>query len=442
MRTELDVAPRRRIGELIEIDRVDARNRLKHRLAQHGAAEAELLESIRECVDAELWRLDGASNAAEWVAGWADWSVYRARKVVQALEALDQLPHISEAHRSGALCLDKIVELARFATPETERKLVRWARQVSPGRVRERATEEVGRKLAEVRSAYEALKVEMYSDDDHWHMHAQLSVEDGARVEAAIRKKARKMPAGPQNEGESEAEYKARTMPQREADAFVTLMLGDVRPPVELVLHAPVEKVGDDEAAFSFGGGLLHAETVRRLSCDCELQIVLEDGKKNPLGAGDRSRNIPRKLRRAMLHRDGHQCRFPGCERKAEELAGHHIQHWVHEGETELPNLVGLCPKHHWLVHEGGWSVTLHGDRVTWFRPGGRIYDPGLSPPQEPKPVRSNRATLARAAGYSRAFDLVASRTPHSRPSNPPRLESAKLRRKREQELMRQAFGR
>jgi hypothetical protein len=56
-------------------------------------------------------------------------------------------------------------------------------------------------------------------------------------------------------------------------------------------------------------------------------------------------------------------CAFPGCTHNR-FLHGHHIQHWLHGGETSLDNLSLLCSHHHHLVHEGGWSVerTADGD--------------------------------------------------------------------------------
>jgi hypothetical protein len=48
------------------------------------------------------------------------------------------LPLIAEALERGELGIDKVVELARFATPKTEGRLIRWAVTVSVGAVRHR----------------------------------------------------------------------------------------------------------------------------------------------------------------------------------------------------------------------------------------------------------------------------------------------------------------
>jgi hypothetical protein len=38
-------------------------------------------------------------------------------------------------------------------------------------------------------------------------------------------------------------------------------------------------------------------------------------------------------------------------------IDGHHVLHWGDGGVTELPNLVLLCYRHRWKVHEGGWQL-------------------------------------------------------------------------------------
>jgi hypothetical protein len=35
----------------------------------------------------------------------------------------------------------------------------------------------------------------------------------------------------------------------------------------------------------------------------------------------------------------------------------HYVLHWGHGGDTTLDNLVLLCHRHHWLIHEGGWQL-------------------------------------------------------------------------------------
>jgi predicted restriction endonuclease len=41
---------------------------------------------------------------------------------------------------------------------------------------------------------------------------------------------------------------------------------------------------------------------------------------------------------------------------------GHHLNHWIHNGPGNLPNLTLLCYRHHWMVHEGGWQIVRTDD--------------------------------------------------------------------------------
>ena len=72
-------------------------------------------------------------------------------------------------------------------------------------------------------------------------------------------------------------------------------------------------------------------------------------------------------------HRD-QGCRFPGCER-TRWTHSHHRIHWAQGGPTDLDNLITLCPHHHRLAHEGGWTIEGNPDEELRFvRPDGRAF--------------------------------------------------------------------
>jgi HNH endonuclease len=51
-------------------------------------------------------------------------------------------------------------------------------------------------------------------------------------------------------------------------------------------------------------------------------------------------------------------------------LDGHHVMHRGRGGATTLANLVLLCHRHHWMVHEGGWHVVrTDGHRILAIPP-------------------------------------------------------------------------
>jgi hypothetical protein len=121
---------------------------------------------------------------------------------------------------------------------------------------------------------------------------------------------------------------------------------------------------------------------------------------------------------------------------------GHHIEHWGRQGPTDLDNLCSVCPLHHFYLHEGGWSVILQGCGTVWFRPSGRIYDPGAPPPEEISVPEPSPITTAQAAGYSRLFDLLPREPSPEQPPEPDLLRRAKSRRRREHQLLVAALGR
>src|SRR5947209_5824607 len=55
-------------------------------------------------------------------------------------------------------------------------------------------------------------------------------------------------------------------------------------------------------------------------------------------------------------------CVWPGCDRPASWTSAHHLTHWIHGGSTDLNNLVLVCYRHHWMVHEGGWQIVRSDD--------------------------------------------------------------------------------
>ena len=78
------------------------------------------------------------------------------------------------------------------------------------------------------------------------------------------------------------------------------------------------------------------------------------------IDVGRSKRVVSEPARRALAARDGH-CRWPECDRPASWSAAHHVVHWIHGGSTDLDNLILLCHRHHWMVHEGNWQL-VRGD--------------------------------------------------------------------------------
>ncbi|PJE12843.1 HNH endonuclease signature motif containing protein, partial [Mycobacterium sp.] len=154
-----------------------------------------------------------------------------------------------------------------------------------------------------------------------------------------------------------------------------------------VVVHLDVDKPA---AALHLGPLLSEAER-QYLTCDATWEVWFErDG--DVIGAGRTTRQISRRLRRALEHRHP-SCVVPGCG-ATRGLHAHHIRHWEHGGPTELLNLVLVCPYHHRLHHRG--EITISGDAthlVVTDESGqtlsaGSLARPPTQPPPDVPPCR------------------------------------------------------
>ncbi len=124
--------------------------------AELCSRQRTILRIIAELDERRLWRDDGCRDMAQWLSGQLGISAWIAGRWVTASHAIPTLPLISQALESGRLCLDKVVELCRFATPETEQELIAWARRVSVAAVKHKADVFNRPEIDEVRSAERA----------------------------------------------------------------------------------------------------------------------------------------------------------------------------------------------------------------------------------------------------------------------------------------------
>ena len=315
---------------------------------------------------------------AQWLwlrYGISDW---KAGRWIHAAQALEGLPRVSEALARGELGIDKVVELTRFATRETEADLIRWAAGVSVGRIRRRGDLLLRPSIEEVRDAERDRSLSWWYFDDgrRFGLEAELPAAHGAVVAAALERMSDELPAMPDEPSPAEA---------RRADALVALAsarIGSDADPdrATVVVHAHVDALaGDDLGAEIEGGGVIHPETARRLACNGRVQVVVEDDAGRVVRLGRMTREPPAWMIRQLRYRDD-GCTFPGCGSRRFTHA-HHIVWWERGGRTDLENLALVCSFHHRLVHEHGWSIRRDAEgAIRWFRPDGVRYRAGPGP--------------------------------------------------------------
>jgi hypothetical protein len=190
------------------------------------------------------------------------------------------------------------------------------------------------------------------------------------------------------------------------ATAMVELITGaravDRRVPeitVLIDLDTFLHGLHDDSICETEEGVPVPPSTVRRLCCDADIGRAILNAKGELLDLGRSQRTANRAQRRALkaMYRT---CGHPDCQVLFGDCQIHHVIWWERFGLTDLDNLIPLCSRHHHMVHEGGWTLTLDADRViTLHRPDGTLSFRGSTIDRAPAGVsaatRRRRRTAA-----------------------------------------------
>jgi hypothetical protein len=357
--------------------------------ARASAAQRELFSLILEIDLTGAWEQDGARSPPHWLSMRYGISYWKALRWIAAAHALVELPLISDAFASGEISLDKVVELCRFATPETESRLITWAQGVSVGCIRAKG-DATRASLQEAQEAHASRRLEWwyFAENSRFGLTTNLPAADGAVVVKTLERVADRLAVMPGEEGEWGAEA-------RLADALVALCSGRIAEDPDpdratVVIHARVDGSGQDARAPHLegqltdcaieGGPAIHPAVANRLLCTARVQLVEEDSSGQPVRLGRIRREPPEWMLRQLRYRD-RECGFPGCGHRR-FTAAHHVMWWKKGGTTDLDNLVLICSFHHTLVHELGWRLTRDQEgTVRWFYPDGRRYRAGPAPP-------------------------------------------------------------
>jgi len=346
-----------------------------------GALDVQKLEYIAAVDERNAWRAEGAKNLVTWVSARFQESHWTARRWIAACRALPQLPQLQRAMRRGALPLVKVGELVRFATPETEAGLIRWAQGVSAAAIRRRAYCETVEAVEETRVDDEARSLQWwYEDERRLHLEGVFPAEQGATLVKALDRLADSLPSDPEAE-------RAFTVDQRRADALVAMSSQAISDDVDSArarvnLHVDLAAlVARDGSGSIESGGVVHPDVASMVCCDSVVQAIYHGYGGHTVGIGQASRNVPEWLHRQLRQRDG-GCTFPGCHHKR-YVQAHHIWWWEWGGPTNLDNLVLVCHFHHKLIHLYGWRVELgkQAGVVHWFKPNYEPYEPNRAPP-------------------------------------------------------------
>jgi hypothetical protein len=205
----------------------------------------------------------------------------------------------------------------------------------------------------------EARSLEFANGEDGMvHVNGMLDKVGGAAVRAALEPLAQR--AGKDDD---------RCRERRVADALVDLCMHSLdngapsrrtHMQVTTSLETLLGLSGAPAAEMEFSLPI-SSKAVERLACDCTVTRVLLGSDSTVIDVGRARRVISGSQGKALRVRD-RGCVWPGCDRPATWTSGHHLVHWTNGGSTDLSNLVLLCYRHHWLVHEGEWQIVRADD--------------------------------------------------------------------------------
>jgi hypothetical protein len=331
----------------------------EQRIGQLRAMQMALLDRLDV---AQVARLDGSRNLAEWVAARADLDHHTARASVRTARTTADRPELriplAKGHASFARCAATARLAATGAPPET---IQRSAGHDIDG-VRRLASRHRTFAPVDEHDAFQRRHLVMQSSLDAamGRIYGELAGYEWRLIEKAISERADAFPSDPAGE--------RATAPQRRADALAAICQdaldgqaapGTASPTPLLTVVVDARTRSDDPNlvdATIENGPRVGIAAIERILCGGGVEAigVAEDG--TPLALGRTTRAISPKLRRFILDRDG-GCAIEGCTSRY-RLQPHHITPWSDGGRTDPDNLTTLCWYHHHVtVHGRGFEI-------------------------------------------------------------------------------------
>ena len=374
------------------------------------------LEAIRVALVAEIDKQGlpgprGATSTAAWLANNTSLSYGESNRVTKLGAALDAHPDIAAAYQAKRINADAarlIVAFLEKPPPGMPLEAADSVRVFLLKAAENNDVRELRVAITRLRETFDTDDTPASEDTDRNELYTSTTLngrmavkgdfdaETGEMLLAALSPLTTPRPT-------DDAGRDNRTAAQRRADGFTEILRryldsgaspddGGERPHLHLHIQAndlaqrepeSTDATAPDNAYFFdlFGRagvgrmpwmGAMSIESARRIACDSVVHPIVMDENGSPLDLGRSQRTANRKLRRALVARDG-GCAFRGCGRPAAWCDAHHIENWADGGATDLDNLVLLCRFHHRLIHHSEWEVIMGQDRHPWFIPPARV---------------------------------------------------------------------
>jgi hypothetical protein len=339
--------------------------------------ELEFSDLASEFASTNEYDLQGFDSAISWIKEICHMSGGAAADRVCAGHQLQRLSQSEDAVLEGRIGFAHFVLLARTSAALggrfDETKLLRKATELSVRRfhnscLHARHAADPEGFVDEEKEGVEARSLVLTTADDGVVLvQGILDKVGGAALRTALEPLAQRAGKGDH-----------RKLDRRLGDALVDLSMHALdngvpsrRPHLQVTtsLETLLGLSGAPAAEMEFSLPI-SAKAVERLACDCSVTRILLDSESMVIDVGRAKRLVSGSQSKALKVRD-RGCTWPGCDRPASWTSAHHVVHWTHGGQTDLPNLVLLCFRHHWMVHEGNWQIVRSDDGCVHTIPPG-----------------------------------------------------------------------
>jgi len=317
---------------------------------------------IREADRRQAPLADGCRSMVEWVTGRLDVAPETASQLVTTARRLEELPTVDSAVEGGAVSFDRATAVARAATPATDAVILDETAIYDVAGVRRLAAHRhrISRDVERDAFEHRYVMAQPNLDESSWRIHGLLPATAGRVFVRALDTRAEQLPPDPDT---------APCRTTRWADALHSIALdsltetdGDTvetaAPLVTVFVDAVDAAPTDGEAGVTIQSGpRVGPDTLEAILCSGTVEVIARAADGTPLKMGRRSRAIPPRLRRFVMHRDGGVCTVDGCTSRY-RLQPHHVIPWSEGGTTDPGNLTTLCWYHHHVViHGRGFTI-------------------------------------------------------------------------------------
>src|SRR5215212_8333883 len=356
---------------------------------QRNTIDGRIVDIIAEIDGDGLWGNTGCRSVAALVAWKTGTSPTNAQTIATVANRLDEFPRCAAAMREGRLSLDQVGVIAARAGQGSDEHYAELARSASVSQLRTAVKLEPRPQPDPRPEAQPSITKTTDGQSTTWRI--TLPKLDAAKFDAALQSHQDALIAEWKRDHDDDRRSPNRPPLPGAVEAFLRLVdagwdADAARRPhgqhTTVVAHVDVK---DRVASLHLGPLLTDAER-QYLLCDATCEVWFERAGQ-VIGAGRTTRLINRRLRRALEHRHP-TCVVPGCG-ATRGLHAHHIRHWEDGGETELDNLVLVCPYHHRLHHSGVITITGPAHALIVTDSEGRQLSPGslARPPTKPPPA-------------------------------------------------------